>query len=446
MATHNTFTTAQLNALQAKNKPYFMYEAYQGNGKLAVRVSAKRDGNTSVTFYFFYKYLGKQDGYSLGKYGNKSGYMTLKQARERATVCRQLLQQHINPKTHGKRYNDKTAKTDGTLQDMMRVYTNVFNNTKVINENVRYGTIPQAQQLLEQHVYPHIARDTQANKIEVDDVKYILSLAYKWGNEEQEHTERANRVNRVRQVLANLWRDAILHDNDPDVSPMAKKFNLKSNMFKEVIIKMRAKNAVVDNRIYNVDQLMYMMANIPDHNVYLLALKLVVLMGGVRLTNIVNAKWDCVDFDARVFTSSIELRKARNNAAAISRPHLIPLTNAALAVLHNIHLHTGRNEYIFSSEILSNAASRYPCIDHKAVNHQFVKWKSAHPVEYQGIVPRNLRGSVNTIFSKNRIPKDVRNRIQDHGNTTDIGDAHYNENDYLPEMREALELIESLVT
>lgn len=448
MTTARVLTVPLINSLKANTKAYWKYDLHHGNGKLALRISGTPD-KTTKTFYFCYTFLNKRNHkISLGRFGTTSGCMTLKDARCRANDMRELLGRGVDPSTHYARHNvaAKISGTTATLGDMLENYINVLNKEKIYNEHHNDNTPYRAKIAIENYVYPYIAHDMPANKIDIKDLQHVLHMHYHWGDPSKNDATRQRRVNKLRAFLQAMYTEAMRHDGLPTLAPSAKRFEIEYNPFAGRIFKLREDSAGVDNRIYSADHLRYFMQHINNDVVELLALKLVVLLGGIRIRPILGATWECIDMQNGVFNVDLTLRKARNNKIARTRPYLLPLTQSAKDVLNEIARYTSKEQHIFSSNVLSVRATKLPFVDDKAVNRRLKLWQAQHvnsglPV----IVPRNLRGSVRTIFEAHHVPDKTQNRILDHGNTETIGDRSYNEHRYLLEMRKVLEKIESIV-
>jgi integrase len=146
----------------------------------------------------------------------------------------------------------------------------------------------------------------------------------------------------------------------------------------------------------------------------------VLLLTGVRRNEAAAAKWDEFDLDKRVWTIPTERFKSKT-------PHVVPLTDATVAVLGAIPEH--HSAYAFSSARFNFALAKAE-VDRllaEELGHQPQHWKT-----------HDIRRTVRTRLASLKVVDHVAEMVLGHGRRG--LQRVYDQHSYGPEMREALEL------
>jgi integrase len=145
--------------------------------------------------------------------------------------------------------------------------------------------------------------------------------------------------------------------------------------------------------------------------------------GGQRPYELASSKWNSVNFESKTLLITSDISKNK-------RPHLIPLTDSAIAILANqqadsasdfIFPHRFDAEQHINLDSLSKAISRY-------------RDKS----DIRSFIPRDIRRTCKTLMGELGISKSIRDRLQNHA-LQDVSSKHYDRYEYMPEKLRALE-------
>ena len=153
------------------------------------------------------------------------------------------------------------------------------------------------------------------------------------------------------------------------------------------------------------------------------------LLTGLRRTEIAAARKAELELDSTTPVLTIPRGRAKNRNA-----HRVPLSRQAASLFRQAVETCGNSEFVFPGERnLSHIASRSVS---KAMERTRAK------LEIKDITLHDLRRTVGTYMSKYGVPKDVRERILNHGGGRkgNITDSVYNRYEYDAEKRAALEL------
>lgn len=157
----------------------------------------------------------------------------------------------------------------------------------------------------------------------------------------------------------------------------------------------------------------------------LLAIKFV-LATGQRVEEVLHATWDEFDANQMLWTIPGQRRKTRGKT---SEPHLVPLTDFHVVLLEDIRNTTQHRKFLFPARG-GEAPRRYDSLTHAV--RGFIQAS-----DMQSFSPRDLRRTFKTQAGSLGISLEMRNRLQGHA-MTDVGSAHYDRWNYLPEKRQAM--------
>lgn len=158
------------------------------------------------------------------------------------------------------------------------------------------------------------------------------------------------------------------------------------------------------------------------------ALRLHLLAGGQRIEQLLRLKTADFVEGAYFFLHDIK------GKGSVSRRHYIPLTEPIKAALRDIDMPDG--EYAISTD---------PKGKTHLSNATFFHWaKEAVDNKISDFAPKRIRSGVETLLAANGVSQDIRGRLQSHG-ISGVQSRHYDGHDYLPEKRQALELLYELL-
>lgn len=144
------------------------------------------------------------------------------------------------------------------------------------------------------------------------------------------------------------------------------------------------------------------------------------LLTGARVNEICQAAWTEFDLDAGVWT--LPAARAKNH-----RTLLTPIPPLAIDLLKELRDIFG-DIWLFPARNIAHAARPWG------------EGALAHAVRDAGYdwTPRDLRRTWKTLAGECGLPKDIRDRLQNHARQ-DVSSRHYDRYEYLPEKRAALE-------
>ncbi len=155
-------------------------------------------------------------------------------------------------------------------------------------------------------------------------------------------------------------------------------------------------------------------------------LRLHLLTGGQRVQQFVKLRW--VDAGADVFT----IFDAKGRPGQGPRPHVLPLLPKAISVLQEFERH---GEYVMTTTKgrRSIEATTVTGWAHDAVGDVI-----------EGFQLKRIRSGVETLLAAGGISREIRGHLQSHG-LTGVQARHYDGHDYMPEKRQALEVLHAAI-
>ncbi len=169
-----------------------------------------------------------------------------------------------------------------------------------------------------------------------------------------------------------------------------------------------------------------------------LLFKFVIATGGQRILNICQTTWD--EYDLEVGTVRLIHRKGRGGQT-MGRPHLVPLTERAVAILKRVKEINGCHPWPWTTTGKQHIVVSSP-------GHAIADWlKSEHAVidgkQTPSFSPRDLRRTCAQLMQRHGISDQLSDLLQAHGQTG-VANTHYRNNPEaaLPEKQRAIELFE----
>lgn len=169
-----------------------------------------------------------------------------------------------------------------------------------------------------------------------------------------------------------------------------------------------------------------------------LLFKFVIATGGQRILNICQTTWD--DYDLEVGTVRLIHRKGRGGQT-MGRPHLVPLTERAVAILKRVKEINGCHPWPWTTtgkQHIVVSSPRHAIADWLTSEHAVIDGK--HTPSFS---PRDLRRTCAQLMQRHGISDQLSDLLQAHGQTG-VANTHYRNNPEaaLPEKQRAIELFE----
>jgi integrase len=403
-------TPNKITGLLKKSSAYYVSDddGSKGMGRLCVKIYP----SGSKRFVFRYFVGTKANFILIGNVPNDGGKTTdkilgisLASAREKAKEFGAMLQCGLDPKVEQESINqekENKAKREaqkGSIEQLFTSYT-----AQMEKDGKR--TFKTVLAALEKETYPFISPATKANDVTKDDLIGILAHMINRGANTQS--------NRVRSYLMAAFNYGLAHDNDPANYIGNAKFGLLFNPV-SAIPKQKAAERIGEHflTITEVKQLLhdleneFVRFNMGSHIRNLISLCF--YTGGQRPYELASSKWDSVNFESKTLLITPDISKNK-------RPHMIPLTDSAIAVLANqktnsssdfIFPHRFDAEQHINLDSLSKAISRY-------------RDKS----DIRSFIPRDIRRTCKTLMGELGISKSIRDKLQNHA-LQDVSSKHY---------------------
>ncbi len=169
-----------------------------------------------------------------------------------------------------------------------------------------------------------------------------------------------------------------------------------------------------------------------------LLFKFVIATGGQRILNVCQTTWD--DYDLEAGTVRLIHRKGRGGQA-MSRPHLVPLSPRAIAILERVREINGCHPWPWTTTGKQHIVVSSP-------RHAIADWLQSDLAIIEGervpsFSPRDLRRTCAQLMQRHGVSDQLSDLLQAHGQTG-VANLHYRNNPEaaLPEKQRAIELFE----
>ena len=379
----------------------------RGSGKLILRVRAKKE------WYFRYRLRGGSTLLKLGEFP----LMGLPEARQRAGALAQLVREGIDPKAKEREDDEEAHRAAeqearrGSLGQLLGAYVAALRaQGKVSARNV--------EMLFNRAVvgpFPALVVRKAAD-IGPGDIQAILARLLGRGLTRD--------VNVLRTCLRAAFQFGSGQDWDPaTLARDGVAFQIKTNPV--TLIPRQAEFDRARDRVLTDEELRDLWWALeerspPSRN----AVRLALVLGGQRMTQLLRARW--LDLDEAAGTLVLRDPKGRGPV----RDHLLPVSEWAgemLGELRTIHAGTG---HVFEGS--QGGVLRLDIVS--ALVGELAAGK--------GFQLRDLRRSAETRLAGLRVDKETRAQLLSHGRSTGVQARHYDKHRYLDEKREALEVWE----
>lgn len=423
----------------------------------------KRPNDGAPVCYYRYHLAGKQVLLKLGAYrrtAREVGF-TLPELRDKAAAMAQIAKEHGDVKAYlAKLEADAEAarvereraveaarlKAEEEAQERQRLaeieasrgtFSELFlDYIESRREKATPGVVKELERLYQANMLmPHPAiMAMKARDIRPDHILAILNPI--WERDAKVQAER------MRSFLSAAFNHGLRAENAVGRSS-AKSYNLENNPATVVAVE---KVSAPATRALSDAELRQLWETIESTEgvgpVMALLFKFVIATGGQRIFNVCQTVWD--DYDLEAGTVRLIHRKGRGGQT-MSRPHLVPLSPRAVAILERVREINGCHPWPWTTTGKQHIVVSSP-------RHAIADWlKSEHAVidgkQTPSFSPRDLRRTCTQLMQKHGVSDQLSDLLQAHGQTG-VANLHYRNNPEaaLPEKQRAIELFERALT
>lgn len=376
-------TELAIRNLKPKNK---VYRVADSNG-LTLEISP----TGSKLWRWRYYYQGKAQMLALGKYPAVS----LAEARKRRDDARMLVDTGKHPTREKKLQKIRKAhEGENTFEKVARRCLAI--RQKGLNE--KYSK--QCLLRMEQHVFKRIG-DLPITEITIPDVVEVVEAIGKRGT--------VVTAKRMKQLIKQVFRYAAqrgLCQHNPAAD------------LKDILPSTENKHHACIHPTELPDLLTKIEARHNDFTKYAIQL---LMLTFVRTGELIGAKWEEINWTEKEWHIPKERMKMR-------RPHMVPLSNQAFAILKELRKETGGKEYIFYS----------PASKSKHISNGTVLMGLRRMGFQNRMTGHGFRTLASTILHEEEFESDVIERQLAHEDKDKIRSA-YNRAEYLPERKKMMQ-------
>ncbi len=365
---------------QAKTKEK-IYNLSDGQG-LQLRV--KPNGSKLWLFDYRQPFTKKRKSISFGSFPE----LSLAQARAKRTVAKELLAQEIDPQEH----RDEQKRINSIA------HANTFEHIAAKWLEVKKGSISTGHALdtwrsLELHIFPTIGKLPIHKISALKTIEAIQPIAAKGSLETVKRL-----CQRLNEVMVYAVNSGII-DNNP-LAGISKAFH---NPIKQHLPTLKP------------DDLPLFMATLSKASIKLTTRCLIEwqLHTMVRPSEAAGSRWEEIDLDNQIWSIPAERMKSK-------KPHSVPLTVQAIALLEVIKPISSRSEFIFPSD-------RDP---RKHTNSQTANTAIKRMGFDKQLVAHGLRSIASTTLNEEGFDPDIIEAALAHTGKNEVRNA-YNRTDYL---------------
>jgi integrase len=379
----------------------------RGSGRLVLRVRATKE------WYFRYRLGGRSTLLKLGTYPE----MRLPEARQRAGELGRLVREGIDPKAKEREDAEEAHRAveqearRGSLGQLLGAYVAALR----AQGKVSAGSIEMLFNRAVVKPFPGLVARKAAD-IAPEDIQQILARLVKKG------------ITRDMNVCRSYLRAAFQFGSEQDFDPatLARDgvaFQLKTNPV--ILIPRKAEFDRVRDRVVTDEELRDLWWALeerspPARN----AIRLALVLGGQRMTQLLRARWQDLDEAA----GTLVLRDPKGRGPV--RDHLLPVSEWAGELLAEQRAIGSGTGHVFEA-----SRGRVPGLNTvSALVGQLAAGK--------GFQLRDLRRTAETRLARLRVDKETRAQLLSHGRTTGVQNKHYDRWHYLDEKRAALSVWE----
>lgn len=383
----------------------------------------------------YYRYKGPDGKRPWIELGALTKHFSLAQARQRCAELAGLKREHPDLKRfleEKERSESEALRREaleqtrydraGTFRDMLTDYIGYLASTKRHSEPV----VRKALTTVVIEGFPALM-EIKASEIGPDDVVLILKSL----SDRQVYTYR----NRIRSYLHAAFQYAVHHEYD-ETRTSDRIYGIQSNPVALIPVLRHAERAL--ERALSNEELRQFYRHVDKVNNVSPQMgnlvRFLVEIGGQRPLQVLRAEWS--DYDLVNQTMLIRDYKGRSRSQA-GLMHLLPLSDRAMSILLQQRERNGQYHWPFTSqgkipitiESLKNVSRRFLDSDYAVVDGGAMEHFTA----------RDIRRTCKQIMIRAGIRRDLRNLLQNHGQTG-VDVAHYGNDPsaFLPEKLQAM--------
>ena len=375
----------EIREAKPKDKNYFLFD--DGNLRLLVRPSGTK------VWQYPYQLSGKNNTVTLGKYGDRTGFVSLAEARKTRDEIRDLLSRGLDPnKNKIAQRQQALLKAENKFETIAEEWRQKQSWTEKHSKNI--------QSRLQKDVYPIIGWKG-IKEVTIQDILQILRNI-----EQRDAVSVAQRINGYCTEIFDYALVMGICDSNPALG--------RSKFLKAQTIQNRAH--LSDKELPDFIRKLY---SSDDTNTTLLAIKLLVLTiqrpGEIRL-----AEWK--EFDEKKAIWHIPAGRMKKK-----REHLVPLPKQALELLKKIRTLTGDCPYLFPGKLLM----KKPISDVALI-------KAMKKLSENKMTPHGIRHTGSTILNESSFNSDWIERQLSHVEENKVRGT-YNKAEYLEQRKEMMQ-------
>lgn len=376
----------KIEAWKAPEKPEERFDTIASG--LGIRLSVVG----SKTFFYRYRFQGKNKRYTIGEFPAVS----LASARKRAGELKTAVTNGFNPQGEKDKLKAIPEK-ELSFSDLCERFRKRHLST------LRKKTADEYERIIDKEINPVIGLRPAKEVTRKEIIDLLDAIAFDRGAQ--------TLSNRVRATLSSIYSFGI----DKAIVEANPVLNVR-----------RKKNETKRDRVYSSDELKELWNAFELQDEPVKTLYKVLLLCGQRSGETRRMKWEHVDFEKQIWTIPEEETKAK-------RVQIIPLTETVLELIENLYPITGNSEYVFNSPKLENKP---------------IEWlqKATDRVQAESGVSdfrvHDLRRSMASYLAELGTERTVLGKVLNHKGLAgdDQVTAIYDRYDYLDEKRMALNL------
>lgn len=414
-------------------------DSVPGRGNGAVLFERKPSG--VVTAVYRYMHGGKRHKQPIGNYkaSSRDAGLTLSLIREEAQRLALIAKDHgdvaaylAEQEAEAERQRierQRVAEIEASHGTFSELFLDYIESRR---EKATPGVVKELERLYQTNMLgPHPSiMAMKARDIRPDHILAILNPIWERGAKVQ--------AERMRSFLSAAFNHGLRAENAVGRSS-AKSYNLENNPATVVAVEKvsaPATRALSDTELRQLWETIESTEGVGP--VMALLFKFVIATGGQRIFNVCQTVWDDYDLDAG--TVRLIHRKGRGGQA-MSRPHLVPLTERAVAILECVRGINGCHPWPWTTTGKQHIVVSSP-------RHAIADWlKSEHAIiegkQTPDFSPRDLRRTCAQLMQRHGVSDQLSDLLQAHGQTG-VANLHYRNNPEaaLPEKRRAVELFD----
>ncbi|RQO59356.1 integrase [Paucibacter sp. KBW04] len=395
--------------------------------------------NKAVQFYWRYSHGGRTFREAIGVYDSTSPPKKLEPsargfsvaaARER---CRELAIRHAQNREDGGLRGAQIAEREAKARVIMERELAETKAAEAVRERERHSlsallddyvklqqskgriSAREAKGIFNLHVvtpWPELAR-APANELTQDQVVDILRRLVEM--------EKGRTSNKVRTYLRAAYQCALDVRVTASIPAAFKAYEVLSNPVAHTRRDARFDSA--DKRPLTTEELRIywrLIESLPGLSGHCLRLHL--LTGGQRIEQLARLRW------ADVHDNSFTLFDIKGRPGQGPRRHTVPLTKLAARDMNALE-RVGEHAFSTTEGVKPISGTTLSGWAMQVVGNEIARFQL-----------KRVRSGVETLLAANRVSREIRGHVQSHG-LTGIQARHYDGHDYMPEKREALELL-----